>query len=67
MLLKKISAGRTFKLNKPHGRRANGLDLSEAVIIVDYIAIKNFPSNRATHPVPVHFGPDLNQGCDAGC
>jgi hypothetical protein len=35
-------AGDTTDAHEPDGREANGLDLSGAVIIMDYIAIKNF-------------------------
>jgi len=35
--------GEILSINLPHGQGANGLDLSEAIIIVDYIAIKNTP------------------------
>ena len=48
-------------------RRANGLDLSKAVIIVDYFAVKNTSSMQASYFVRVERVPNLIRDGKAAC
>jgi len=48
-------------------RRANGLDLSEAIIIVDYLAIKNTLSTRPPQHACVNCGFNVKQDYEPAC
>jgi hypothetical protein len=48
-------------------RRANGVDLSDAIIIVDYIAIKNISSLRMFRLACPDHCIYFNQGVDYAC
>jgi len=50
----KHRTGGIFLINLPHGHGANGLDLPEAIIIVDYVVIKNTSSMRIVLPACVY-------------
>jgi hypothetical protein len=48
-------------------RRANGLDLSETFIIVDYSTIKNTSSIQMFYLARVHCGSKIIRGADLAC
>jgi hypothetical protein len=48
-------------------RRANGLDLSEAIIIVDIFTIKNTRAMRKFYLAHVFYRADRNQGRALAC
>jgi len=48
-------------------RGANGVDLSEAFIIVDYYTIKNTSSLAMFYIVPVDAGSNTNPGTHPAC
>lgn len=69
MLHEKQSSSGGKKISNKYrmARRANGLDLSEAIIIVDIFTIKNTRAMRKVFPARVFYRADRNQGRAQSC